>query len=190
MNRCFSLPYETWDALFPFYVLLDRELNLLEAGSVLCNIQPELQVGHPFFEFFRVKRPPGMALNFETFQQNQDKIWVLESQTSALLLRAQIVLLNQPERLLFLASPSFTEAAELKRMGVTLQDLPKHHSAWDFLTLLQMQRSALRDAQELAELLQNRQKDLKSVNLRLQEQEAEARKLALVVAHTENLVIL
>jgi PAS domain S-box-containing protein len=190
MSHVFSLPHAVWDSLFPFYLLLDSELNVLEAGSVLLKTQPQLQIGQPLLQSFRLKRPPGMYLNYELLKQKNDYILVLESLSSPLLLRVQVVPLETPERLLFLASPAFTEAAELKRMGVTLQDLPKHHSAWDFLTVLQMQRSALRDAQELAELLQNRQKDLKSVNLRLQEQEAESRKLALVVAHTENLVIL
>jgi len=190
MSQGFTLPAETWDSIFPFYILLDQELTLLEAGSVLLKTHPFLQIGDSFFQHFKIKRPPGLQPNFKNLCQLLNHILVLESFSSPMLLRTQVLQLHEPERLLLLASPWFTEAEELKKMGITLQDLPKHHPAWDFLTLLQIQRSALRDAKELASLLQSQQKGLKEINQKLLSQEAEARKLALIAAHTENLVIL
>jgi two-component system, sensor histidine kinase and response regulator len=190
MNKGFTLPIEVWDTLFPFYILLDQDLKLLQVGSVLLKTHAALQVGTDFFSHFALRRPPGVKPDFEALKQHIDALLVLESRTTPLLLRAQAVILPDPERLLLLASPSFTEAADLNNMGLTFQDLPKHHSAWDFLTLLQIQRSSLRDAQEFSEILRTQQKGLQEVNLRLQKQEAEAQKLALIAARTENVVIL
>jgi two-component system sensor histidine kinase/response regulator len=190
MKDGFRFSPDIWDNLFPFYILLDQHLTFLEGGSILRKANPNLTSGSPFAEHFAIKRPPRLKLSFEELVANTEHILVFESLHTPMLLRAQAIFLADSQQLLLLASPSFTETTELQRMGITLQDLPKHHAAWDFLTLLQIQRSALRDAQELAQMLQTQHKGLKQVNQRLQQQEAEARKLALVAARTENLVVL
>lgn len=159
-----SLPLETWDSIFPFHILLDQDLRILQIGSALQRVYPDCGVQTEFETFFKIARPSHLEISFENLKAYTHYLFVLENPDRSLKLRAQLLVLESPNRLLFLASPWFTDRNELKEMGLNLRDLPLHNVAVDFLTLLQLQKSALKEAQEMAEHLSAQQAELQKSN--------------------------
>ncbi len=153
--------HEQFRKLFPFYFLLDQDLNLLEIGPVLARIAVEMVPGSMLTDHFKLSRFGQNVLDEEFLKRQLGSLIVFESVNSdpALFLRMQVLLLENPVRYLFVGSPWLRDAGEMKRLGIVLPDFPLHDSTVDLLQLNQTTNVSLRDAKELNITLERRVAD-------------------------------
>lgn len=175
-----NLPVKAFLRAFPFYLAWSREGVIVEAGPSLRKICPDAEPGARLDEVFRLVRPRG-ELTPACFLENADQLFILEDRSNFRLLRGGFFALGGVG--ILLATPWITQTDQLSSSGLTLSDFAVHDQTLDLLLLLQTQQTAAKDLRQLnAKLVEKRAK--------LIEQEASARKLALVASSTDNAVIL
>ena len=184
-----GLPPEVFAAAFPFHLATDGRLRLLQAGSTLVRICPDLVPGAGLDQVFKAIRPDG-AITAEWVQSNKARFFLLEHRATQLRLRGEFVVHPDRETLLFLGSPWFTDTSEIAARGLGFEDFAIHDPVVDLLQVLQSSKLALDDAKRLASKLTAQRAELQAANERLRLQEAETRKLALIAARTDNAVVL
>ena len=184
-----GLPPAQFAAAFPFHLALDRELKLIQAGSTLRRICPDVQPGADLALIFRSLRPEG-PLSLEWVREHMLRFFLLEHRATKLQLRGEFMLLPGEDTLLFLGSPWFHDTAEITERGLGFEDFALHDPVVDMLQVFQASKMALADAKKLAAKLTTQRADLRAANELLRQQAAETRKLALIAAHTDNAVVL
>jgi signal transduction histidine kinase len=153
-----SLSFEQprFDRLFPFHLVVDRNLTVQRAGPVLARIMADLVPPTPFQAHFTVRRPSLLALDFESLAAESDTIFLLDARAPAgLVLKGQMMPLSGGQALAFLGSPWIISLDQLREFSLTVSDFAVHESIADFLVLLQAQKTALEDATKLAQELRN-----------------------------------
>jgi PAS domain S-box-containing protein len=132
-------------------------------------------------DLFSLRRPVGeMTAGF--FRQSGSLLFLFEILGSSLMLRGEIATLEESGSFLMLAAPWISDPDEVERLGLTFNDFAIHDQTMDLLQIVQTQRMANNDLQWLATKLTTQR-------ARLREQEAEARKLAIVASRTDNAVV-
>jgi signal transduction histidine kinase/CheY-like chemotaxis protein/HPt (histidine-containing phosphotransfer) domain-containing protein len=155
-----QLTGDNFDRLFPFHLILDRNLCIVAAGSVLRRILPDASLlGQPLEVEFRLKRPD-IVLDFNDLCACRNQLVILESLSSPLQLKSQICWLVDRDQLLIVGTPWVVNLEDLKSLGLKLNDFPFHDSAVDYLFLLQARNVALEESQKLNELLISQRKEL------------------------------
>ena len=140
-----------FDRLFPFHLVLDRNLTIVHTGPVLGRIMRRLTPPAPFADNFAVRRPSLLTVDFEGLLRETHLIFMLAATEPAdLVLKGQMVALAGSDTLAFLGSPWITSLDQLPRLGLTVSDFAIHDSIADFLFLIQAQKTALEDASQLA----------------------------------------
>lgn len=185
-----GLPPEQFAAAFPFHFAVDAGLTILQVGSSLRRVCPDVRPGARLAEVFRPIRPAG-RISFEWVLENRARFFLLEHNGAGKLqLRGQFVALPGGSELLFLGSPWLTDSEELVARGLSFEDFAVHNPLIDLLLVLQGSKMALEDAKRLADKLASQRAELRAANERLRAQESEARTLALIAARTDNAVVL
>ncbi|MCF7732344.1 MAG: response regulator [Akkermansiaceae bacterium] len=176
-----GLPPALLAKAFPFFLAWDHELRLTACGPSLLRICPAAVPGGLLTGLVQLRRPTG-ELTLEFFRHCGELLLLLEVVGNGVTLRGQVVALQEPESFLLLASPWFFDPADVERLGLTLSDFALHDQTMDLLATLQTQHMANQELQQLTALLTEQR-------AKLRQQEAEARKLALVAARTDNGVV-
>jgi signal transduction histidine kinase/CheY-like chemotaxis protein/HPt (histidine-containing phosphotransfer) domain-containing protein len=167
MASLMDLPGDHFDRLFPFHLVVDRDLCILAAGSVLRRILPGAPLlGKALKEEFRLKRP-NIALDFHDLCTCSSQLVILESVSSPLQLKGQICWLVDRDQLLILGTPWILSLEDLKSLGLKLDDFPFHDSIVDYLFLLQARNVELEESQKLNEVLVSQQEELRDTTRRL-----------------------
>jgi PAS domain S-box-containing protein len=189
-------------AVFPFHVVVDAAGRVQQWGGSLNKLRSTLVVGQQFEEQFIVQRPEGGG-DLAFIRANSDKLFLVILAGTEIRLRGQM-LPQEDGGFVFLASPWLANAEAMIAHGLSFDDFALHDPAMDLLQVLQAQSMAVRDMETLADRLRRQRGELTASNQRLTVQnenlrqteerlrarEAEARKLALVVARTDNAVVL
>ncbi len=165
---------------FPFFIAWDRDLRVTATGPSLTRICPAAVPGTLLKDIFRLKRPVG-EMTDAFFRKNGSLLILLEGLASNVAFRGQVIT-TQPDSCLMLAAPWLADPQEVETLGLTLSDFALHDQTMDLLQIVQTQRMANEDLQKLTSKLTEQR-------ARLRTSEAEARKLALVAARTDNAVI-
>jgi len=151
---------------------------------------------------FSIRRPSHFDIAPSSFSDPKT-LYLIEIHKSSLLLRGQIIK-NGEHSYLFLGSPWISNTEEMVATGLTMDDFAVHDPVVDLLQLLQSQKMAFQDIKQFTERLKTQKEKLSKANRdlekqnqtlqkteqRLRQKEAEARKLALVAAGTDNAVII
>jgi signal transduction histidine kinase len=144
----------TFDRLFPFHLVIERDLQLTRSGPVVRRLLPDLVLPTPFFGHFSIRRPLVMRLDFDSLLAEPERIYLISARPpSELALKGQMVPLEGSDALAFLASPWITDLDQLGRLGLTASDFAAQDSITDLLVLIQAQNTALDDASKLARQL-------------------------------------
>jgi len=144
-----------FDRLFPFHLVLDRDCCLQQVGQALAGLLPADALGRPLEDLFEVKRPRLPRVDFPTLAARQQSLVFLRARHSSLQLKGQV--LAEAAVLVFVGSPWVTELAELRPLGLHLQDFALHDPVSDYLVLLQTKSTTLAELRQLnADLQQAR----------------------------------
>lgn len=162
-----SLSPEQFAAAFPFHLALGRDLRLLQAGSSLRRVAPDLVLGASIAQSMDIIHPKDGQLNFKWIAAHRAHFFLLRHRPSGLHLRGEFVLLPDAQSLVFLASPWLTDSSQLTTFGLELGDFAVHDPMTDLLLVLQFNKQALEDASVLNEKLKLRQVELRQTNAQL-----------------------
>lgn len=175
--------------IFPFHVAFGADWRIRQCGRSLSRVCPQVSPGNRFPDVFTPTRPE-TPFDYQTIWNSQKTLYLVREKHTGLLLRGQMLALEDQEQILFIASPWLTEASSLSAYGLSFEDFAIHDSVVDLLHVLQSQRMAVADLKKLTAKLQDQRASLRSANDKLLVQERESRKLALIAERTDNAVVL
>lgn len=154
------IDHEQFRKLFPFYFVIDQSMHIVETGSVLARLCPEMTIGIPLKDSFKLSRYGQVDLDEAFILRQTASLIVFEAINSTLFLRMQVLFLENPRRFLFVGSPWLRDAEEVKVHGIVLTDFAIHDPTVDQLQLNKSTRISLRDAKELNTKLEQRNIEL------------------------------
>ncbi len=166
---------------FPFFIECGSDLRIRSTGPSLGKVCHNAVPGALITDLFKLRRPVG-EMTAEYFRNSGGLLFLFEIIGSKLLLRGEVATLEDPDGFLMLVSPWISDPDEVERLGLTLSDFAIHDQTMDLLQVVQTQRMVNDDLQRLTDKLTTQR-------ARLRENEAEARKLALVASRTDNAVV-
>jgi len=152
-----------FSAAFPFHFVLDEWMRVVQVGSVLARVCPELTLGSTLDASFSVERPSLPGMEFDTVCRHPASLFILQQRHGSLRLRGQMV--PQQRKLFFLGSPWVTHSKDLRELGLSLRDFAVHDPVTDLLFHLQTTHKSLADAQELSRRLRDQQNSLRAAIL-------------------------
>ncbi|MFN8495810.1 MAG: ATP-binding protein [Caldilineaceae bacterium] len=162
----FGLPPQAFSQAFPFHLLLNQALKVVQMGAVLQRLYPQLS-GEFLGNSFCIRRPL-IPLTFEAILANQNAVYLLESTENQMRLKGQMLYMEANQVIAFLCSPWVTELGEIAPLGLALTDFAVHDPISDYLLLLQSKNVALTETKKLAQKLSAKQTVLHQTNQELQ----------------------
>jgi signal transduction histidine kinase/CheY-like chemotaxis protein/HPt (histidine-containing phosphotransfer) domain-containing protein len=142
---------QTLRRIFPFYILNDKDMNLLALGNSLAKIV-SFSPGTPFGEVFSIVRPRIETISFDSVNDSREQLFIIRTiGKEPLTLRGQFEIIDDGEHAVFIGSPWFNSLSQLSDFGLTLNDFAKHDPLVDLLHLL---RSEELSKQEISQLLE------------------------------------
>lgn len=164
----YGLSPKAFASAFPFHIILDAEMRMVQVGHVLQRLVVGLE-GKCLTDYFRVRRP-AIEVNFAECRAHSQSVFFLISVDERVRLKGQMLYLEDRQALAYLCSPWVTDLAEIVPLGIHLKDFAIHDPISDYLLLLQSKNTALQDTKKLAEKLAAKQDRLRATNDELQKE--------------------
>ena len=161
-----GLSPEGLDSVWPFHFVLDRDLNIAQAGNALRRLAPGISTGR--WEDVLDVVTPGGAVTWESLRSRPRSLYVMKLKHSDVTLRGQMVCDDERQVITFLGSPWITDLGSIAELGLTLEDFSIADSMVDHLLLLQTQGVALSEARRLSDRLEQQSQELNSHARRLE----------------------
>lgn len=181
MNKLeFNFSDDSFNRLFPFYILIDQSLQIVSFGKSLSKICPFTKKATSFFDNFIIKRPNIETFSFDEILIYSNQLIVIENKKNAMSLRGQFELVNNC--LLFVGSPWFNSMHEVVDKKLTLNDFAVHDPLIDLLHVLNNQENNSNELKDLLILVNNQKNELKK-------DREELNRLSLVASVNENGVV-
>jgi PAS domain S-box-containing protein len=163
-NSVFQFDRDQFNRLFPFYVLLDTSLTIVDVGMSLLKMRPGI-INSPFQDHFLLKRPTIETLSFDTLNERIQELLIVEMyhDTQSLPLRGQLKLLGTGQ-LIFLGSPWFNTVDDLVQYNLSLNDFALHDPQVDLLHVLKSQEINSAELKELLSKVNKQKNELKRLS--------------------------
>ena len=143
MSSALTLPPDLFTQAFPFHFAIDQSCQVLQAGTVLQRLIPDI-VGHPIEKLFKIQRPR-IGCDFDAILNQRHRLFLLQSLLNDMQLKGQMMLIEDQSVIMFLGSPVVTDISHLKQIGLRLNDFATHDPAADFLFLLQTKSNLMQE---------------------------------------------
>lgn len=178
-KRTFSFSEESFNRLFPFYFLLDKNMKVISVGKSMSKISA-LSAGDFFFSKNYIKRPAVDLETYHTLCNLSGQLVIIGSKEQPnLMLRGQLDTFDE-DCLLFVGAPWFASVAQLKEHNLTINDFSIHDSIVDLLNLIQTQKITNGEMHELIHKISQQGAKLK---LREEELQATTNRLSLLISN-------
>ncbi|MEC4048482.1 PAS domain-containing protein [Flavobacterium sp. SUN046] len=172
----------SFNRLFPFYIILDSDLNIKGIGKSLSKILPNLKENNSFTTSFTLTRPQIENLSKDNFKEVFSQLVILDSiEDASISLRGQFEL--QDNCYFFVGSPWFTSMNEVVNKNLTVNDFANHDSVLDLLHLLNDQATTNTELKELLNTVNNQR-------IKHKKDKEELDRLSLVASANKNGVVL
>ncbi|SDL09479.1 Signal transduction histidine kinase [Catalinimonas alkaloidigena] len=161
-NNLTYLTNEHLDVLFPFFVVVDSQMTIVDAGRSIKKLVPDL-VGKLLWERFVVKTPRSMELRMESMVDYTRQVVVLETIAERKLpFRGQLIALShlQEPQLLFVGTPWVTDADHFNANHLQLTDFALHDTITDMAQILKSKNIMMEDIRNLVSALHQQKKNL------------------------------
>ena len=150
--------------LFPFYILINKELKVIAVGKSLgkfCDLKKAQHV----HQFFSIPRPLTSINSFDDLIALQDQLVVMELATeNKLKLRGQFEYMEATEEILFLGSPWFNSMEQVRENNLLIGDFAKNDPLIDLLHVLKTVEITNDDLKELLGTVNRQRNELKTLN--------------------------
>lgn len=158
-SKKFNFSEKEFNKIFPFFLLLDKNLVIKEIGKSLVKLINKPIIEYNFLEVFEINRPVFEYLNSNNFKITCDQlISFVDKNDKTLALRGQI---NEHEDgFLFLGTPWFQEIEDLVSKKLTIKDFAFFDSTMDLLHILKNQEINNQELKDLLFKINNQKKIL------------------------------
>lgn len=164
MNQPFLFDTTQFNRLFPFYILIDRELRVNAAGSSLEKLC-QIGMGDLFMNFFSIPRPYTPITSFDDLLKLPNQLIVLESKYNTnIRLRGQFEYLQTTGEILFVGSPWFGSMEQVRQHNLVIDDFAFHDPLIDLLHVLKSQEITNEDLKKLVTTFNKQKEDLTKAN--------------------------
>jgi len=169
MMHPFSFNESQFNRLFPFYILISRDLKVISMGKSISKLIEKENISR-FNEFFSIPRPLTPIDDFEDLIALQNQLLLLESSTTKkILFRGQFEYLNETKEILFVGSPWFGSMEQVTENNLIIDDFAKHDPLIDLLHVLKSQEITNDDLKQLILTVNKQKEDLKKASKEVHE---------------------
>ena len=164
---------ETFCKAFPFHIVFDSHLTILQVGLSLSWVMPNLQLGKESLADYFVLERPRVKLTFENIMSHINTIYILRmiplkgsssgssdrmsfslaSGNDPMRLRGQMVYAQESEAMLFICSPRVKRLHDLEQRSLYLSDIPIHDATRGMLMMGQAAAAEFSKSVRLEELI-------------------------------------
>lgn len=137
-----NLSYQQLNGLYPFFILLDQNLNMIELGHSLLNYLPKAK-NQPFKDYFKIQQPK-ISADFFDLMRSEEKLCVFELR-QGMKLKGQIAYLADQNQLLFTGSPWIVNEQQLSHLNLKTENFAIHDSLLDYLFILSAKNKVLKE---------------------------------------------
>lgn len=174
----FGLGPRQFAELFPFHVILDENLTVVQFGRSLARLVPTIRPGIRIAEVFLPHRP-AHEWTLDDLRNGQSILYVVRCVGSHWLLRGQVQRIREsPDHFALLGSPWIQDAESLHKQGLTVTDFAIHDVSMDLIQVVESKRIANADLRDLNERLVRQQAELQRVNAEILARNAELERTA------------
>lgn len=180
-NFKFNFNEEEFNSIFPFHILIDKELKIKCFGKTIAKLLPKTYLGENFVDLFDFQRPYFEVLDFNNIEQTLNQLVIFSPKIDATLsLRGQF---NKIENnYLFVGTPWFNSIQDVVDKKLTIHDFANHDPLLDLLHVLKNQEINNEELKELLQTVNNQRKQLKK-------DKEELHKLSVVASANNNGVV-
>jgi|GEM_PF-228084 len=147
---------DSFNAIFPFYLLVDKKGQIVSLGKSLGKAIA-VSPGENFFDIFSVRRPSIDHEHADQLFQMSNQMVILKARSKAFILRGQFEH-YQEEFLLFVGAPWVDRVDDLFHGNLVMSDFAIHDPMVDLLHLLRRQELSTQEIRVLLEQI-NSQKN-------------------------------
>lgn len=163
---------QTFCRAFPFHIVFDPLLNVLQVGSSLKCLLPSLMKKENKLSWYFALERPRMKLTFDNVVSHINTIFILRmlppddptstmpdtlgfnfSGSDPMRLRGQMIYVPESDAMLFLCSPRVKRLHDLEQRGLYLSDIPIHDATRGLLMMGQAAESEFSNSVRLEELI-------------------------------------
>ena len=175
-KKSINLNAEEFNRIFPFFILLDEKLIIIDHGESLEKIIPDC-AGKAFESLFDIERPHLEEVNFENIKAICTELLILKTKDKLhLKLRGQWEFLKGENHLLFIGAPWFDSSLQFDESGLLIKDFAPHNPLIDMLHAIRTQeivneelKEVLRDLNRKKNKLQVANEEIKTISTSLEE---------------------
>jgi len=151
---------ENMKEIFPFHVLVNEAFNILQAGNSLHGMlglkSPNFLLGKSLSDLFDIKRPHLASWDWKAIKMLQDQTFYLQSKggfVRKVNMKAHFIELSaSPKHVLVTISPHAKNIEQLRKLKLTLSDLPNFTYQRDAIFLGEHMLSGIRSSHKLDKL--------------------------------------
>ncbi|MBB1192629.1 hypothetical protein DNC80_02970 [Flavobacterium sp. SOK18b] len=166
-NLALCFDENSLNRLFPFYILVSPNFEIISFGSSLGKVCQDLGNNVLFTNVFKIRRPHVDSVSFQSIVAQCNNHVVMQHNISGLSLRGQFELLG--ENILFVGSPWFTSMVELMNKGLTFEDFAPNDPSIDLLHVLNNADNTSKELKELLMTINDQKNKLKQANKEIQD---------------------
>lgn len=164
MSYHFSFNEAQFNRLFPFFILINKELKVVAFGKSISKLF-NLQKDQNFNQFFSIPRPHTAVNSFEDLIALQNQLVVVELfSDKKLMLKGQFEYKEETAEMLFLGSPWFSSMEEVLENKLVIDDFAKNDSLIDLLHLMKTIEITNQDLKELVSTINEQKQELNMAN--------------------------
>lgn len=164
MSEQFFFNHERLNRLFPFYLRVNKELELGSFGSSIEKMCG-LKKNSSFNQCFKIVRPFVTDTSFQTIRQLVNQLVIIETCTGTkTTLRGQFEWFTETEEILFVGSPWINSIEDIQERALVIDDFANHDPLIDLLHVLKSREITNDDLKELIVTINTQKKELQKAN--------------------------
>ncbi|XP_046624706.1 soluble guanylate cyclase gcy-33-like [Neodiprion virginianus] len=136
----------TFCRVFPFHLMFNRQLTIVQTGSTITRVIPQVSTGNCKLNDILLTVRPHLELTFENILSHINTVYVLRTKTgvmkveaaeefSNMRLKGQMLYIPEADLVTFLCYPSVMNLDDLTRRGLYLSDIPLHDATRDLVLM-------------------------------------------------------
>ena len=171
MTFQYGIDAEFLPDVFPFHLIFDQQMHIVQYGPVLKKLLPTIETGQLFSDLVHILTPANIGFNFNAIEEQRFSIFFVQLIAVNFTLKGQMLKIGKKnkQKMLFLCSPVVREMEAVEEMGLSLNDFAIHDSVVDFLILLQTKNNTINDVKKMSSRLKKEVATRREAELQLKE---------------------